>query len=261
MKIISLVNPKGGAGKTVSAVNISYALARKGKKVLLIDSDPRSAIEIYLNVENDNTLYELIKNNYNFSDVILNDYITTKNGVDVIISSPALTTIDNYFLVECKNNQAIFYCIKELVHLFEEYDYVIFDTEGTMNNINTAILNITDYIFIPTKSSEIDLNGIPEIINSYENIKKINRKIEIKKVFLVDINERTKSFKEAKEDINVFLKNKNLALEDVHIRQDQNIINAMKKNLDIFSFLNSSNAAIDYRNLVDDFLQSESEDK
>ena len=78
-EIISLVNPKGGAGKTVSAVNIAYALVNKGYKTLLIDSDPRSAIQVYLNIENDKTLYNLLENKYI-------DYTTKINVKDYAVN-------------------------------------------------------------------------------------------------------------------------------------------------------------------------------
>ena len=55
MKVISIVNPKGGAGKTVTAVNLAYAMSLKGKKILLIDTDPRNAVSTHLNLKNDNT--------------------------------------------------------------------------------------------------------------------------------------------------------------------------------------------------------------
>ena len=258
MKVISILNPKGGAGKTISSVNIAYALIRKGKKVLLIDTDPRSAIEIYLNIENEKTLNELIKEYYENNKIKnFSDYIIKKNDLDIIISSPLISKIDTFFEIEYDDKQAIFHSIIDLLDLFINYDYVIFDTEGTINNLNTAILNATDYIFVPSKSSNIDLNGIPDIVNTYEKAKKRNKKLKIKKVFLVDVSERTNSFKDAKKDFEDYFKNTGINFSDTYIRHDQNIVNSMKKTIDIFNYKNTSNSAIDYRNLIDEFLEGE----
>ena len=61
MKILTFANPKGGAGKTVSSINFAYALSRLGYKTLLIDTDPRGGVSICLGMENENTLFDLIK--------------------------------------------------------------------------------------------------------------------------------------------------------------------------------------------------------
>ncbi len=156
-----------------------------------------------------------------------------------------------------KDNQGIFYSIKNLNKYFTEYDYVIFDTEGTINNLNTAILNTTDYIFAPTKISDIDLNGIMDIINCYKRIKNVNEKLEIKKVFLIDVNQRTKLYLESKQKVADYLKKYDIEISDISIRHDHNIVVSMEKDKDIFSYKNTSNAAIDYRNLIDEFLESE----
>ena len=150
-----------------------------------------------------------------------------------------------------------FYSIKNLIKYFQNYDYVIFDTEGTINNLNTAILNTTDYIFAPTKISEIDLNGIMDIVHCYDTIKKINDKLEIKEVFLIDVNQRTKIYSKSKENLTNYLKAQKIEISEISIRHDHNIVVSMEQNKDIFSYRNSSNAAIDYRNLVDEFLESE----
>lgn len=165
MKAIAMVNPKGGAGKTVSAVNIAYVLSDRGKKVLLVDADSRGAVSVYLGLENENsTLFHLIKEQYkNMSVQDFKKYIVSKNGVDIIVSDSELHRLDNYFIFENNDYGSLLDCIANLMYLFEGYDYVIFDTEGTVNNMTRAVLKAADYIFSPSKSSAIDINGLADI--------------------------------------------------------------------------------------------------
>ncbi len=258
MKIISIINPKGGAGKTVSAVNIAYAINRKGYKVLLIDTDPRAAIASFLDIKNDETILEMIKENYeNFGILDFKKYITVKNGVDIIISDSNLIEIDEYFR-KAGDIEGEFKIFKELSEEknFKEYDYIIIDTEGTVNNLIRAILNATDYIFAPTKVSLIDTNGIRDLLKMIEVAKRNNPKIRLEKIFSIQVKENTKVFKKTHEELKKTLKDMcKDCYSSIYIREDANILNAMEENKDIFSYKNSSNSAIDYRNLVDEFLE------
>ena len=60
-KKISFMNPKGGAGKTISSINFSYGLVNRGFKVLLIDTDPRGGVGTSLGIKNKNTIFEMIR--------------------------------------------------------------------------------------------------------------------------------------------------------------------------------------------------------
>ena len=258
MKVISIINPKGGAGKTVSAVNIAYALKNRGNKVLLIDTDPRGVIATYLNISDENTILKLIKENYeNLGIIDFQKYINEKNGVDVIISNSYLIELDEYFRKE-GDLEGQFKIFKELSEHFREYDYVVIDTEGTVNNMIRAILNATDYIFAPTKVSYIDTNGLRDLLKMVEIGKRNNPKISLKKIFCVQVKENTKVFKKTHEEFKMNLKELcGNCYSDIYIREDANILNSMEKNQDIFSYRKNSNSAIDYKNLVDKFLESE----
>lgn len=262
MKVISVINPKGGAGKTVSAVNIAYALKNRGYRVLLIDTDPRGAVATYLDIRNENTILELIKEVYeNFGAVGLQKYITDKNGVDVIVSDSALIEIDEYFRKE-GDIEGQLKAFRELRRVLSEYDYVVIDTEGTVNNTIRGILNATDYIFAPTKVSYIDTNGLRDLLKMYQIGKRNNPKISLEKIFCVQVKENTKVFKKTHQELKMALREAYKdSYSDIYIREDANILNSMEENKDIFSYKRSSNAAIDYKNLVDEFLEKAEKEK
>ena len=257
MKIISIINPKGGAGKTVTAVNIAYALKNKGKRVLLIDTDPRGAIATYLAIENKNTILEAIKENYeNLGMLDISKYIYEKNEVDVIVSNSNLTELDEYFRKE-GDIEGEFKMFKELSKHFSVYDYVVIDTEGTVNNTIRAILNATDYIFAPTKVSFIDTNGLRDLLKMVEIGKRNNPKISLEKIFCVQAKENTKVFKKTHSELKRAFEELlcGNCYSDIYIREDANILNSMEEHKDIFSFRKNSSSAIDYKNLVNEFLE------
>ena len=256
MKILSVINPKGGAGKTITAVNLAYALKNKGKKVLLIDTDPRGAIASYLNLKNDNTIFEALKECYDSLGIIdIGKYINEKNEVDIIISNIYFNQIDEFFKREGdESGQEQLKIFKDFFENFSEYDFIVIDTEGTVNNTVRGILNVTDYVFAPSKVSFIDTNGLRDLLEMMEIAKVDNPKIKLYKIFFIQVKENTKVFKKAHMEMKGILKK---MYSDIYVREDANVLNSMEKHKDIFSFKKSSNAAIDYKNLVNEFLYNE----
>ena len=120
MKVLSFMNPKGGVGKTVSAISFSYALVNEGYKVLLIDTDPRSAVEIFLGIESQLTINELLQDFSLGKEINLEKYVNKKNGLDIIVSSYYLSKFSTFFNSDMITKTFIF---KNLVEsLLYEYD-------------------------------------------------------------------------------------------------------------------------------------------
>ena len=250
MKILTFANPKGGAGKTVSSINFAYGLSRLGYKTLLIDTDPRGGVSICLGIENENTLFDLIKEyNESFVDNI-EKYKNHKNGVDIIISDYEIAKFDTYF--DSDTVSATFIMKNLISEFFNSYDFIVIDTEGTVNALSASILYATQDIFIPTQASNLDLTGVRDILGLSKNISRQNSELNIRKVFLIRAKMNTIAFKEFQNSLGSFFNEKQFS--HIAIRENQDIINAVNAQLDIFSYKNSSNGAIDYRNLVDEYI-------
>ena len=120
--------------------------------------------------------------------------------------------------------------------------------------LTKAILKVTDYIFTPTQASNININGIKDLLNIFEITKRKNPNLELKKIFIVRAKKNTNAYKNFSAQLkNYFHKDQ---FTNICIREDQNIINSMSKKSDIFKYRALSNAAIDYQNLVIEFLNS-----
>ena len=91
----------------------------------------------------------------------------------------------------------------------------------------------------------------------YDISRVINPKLEIRKIFLVQTKQNTVVYKETKDELMKYFSNNEFS--EISVREDQNILNSMKQQKDIFSYRSYSNAAIDYKNLVDEFLEEEEE--
>ena len=93
----------------------------------------------------------------------------------------------------------------------------------------------------------------------YDISRVVNPKLEIRKIFLVQTKQNTIVYKETKDELMKYFSNNEFS--EISVREDQNILNSMKQQKDIFSYRNYSNAAIDYKNLVDEFLEEEEENE
>ena len=140
-----------------------------------------------------------------------------------------------------------------ITEFFHDYDYIIIDTEGTVNSLTASILYTTQDIFIPTQASNLDLTGVRDILALTKNISRQNPILKIRKVFLIRAKMQTIAFKEFQNSLETFFDEKQFS--KVAIRENQDIINAINSQQDIFSYKNSSNGAIDYRNLVDEYIE------
>ena len=176
MKVISVINQKGGVGKTTSTYNISALLVNKGYKVLMIDNDGQASLTLacgYNPLDLELTMSDIYVNNTNIIDCILETEI---EGLDLAPSTIELTMAETALI----NTFARETVIKgKLLELKDEYDFVLIDNPPHLGLLTINSLVASDYVLIPCATNSLATYALEDLFNTIDGIKKINRGIQV----------------------------------------------------------------------------------
>ncbi|MCI7555720.1 MAG: AAA family ATPase [Bacteroidales bacterium] len=176
-KIISLANQKGGVGKTTTAINLSAALAKEGKKVLLVDADPQANASSGLGIDIRNleaTIYECLVNGI---DPKLAIHHTSVDNLDLIPSHIDLVGAEIEML-GLEDRELLMKRI--LSHLRDQYDFILIDCSPSLGLITVNALTASDSVIIPVQAEFFALEGIAKLLNTIKIIKsKLNPQLKI----------------------------------------------------------------------------------
>lgn len=211
-KVISLVNQKGGVGKTTTSINLSSSLGHLGKKVLLIDLDPQSNSSTGLGVNKsniENSVYEVITKECDIEDSIIK---TKFKNLSIIPSMINLAGVDIELVQKSFKNEdfKIGDQLKVQIESIKgNYDYIIIDCPPSLGLLTTNALAASDSVLIPVQCEYFALEGVTQLLNTIiltQN--KINPKLDIEGVLLTMLDGRTLLGLEVVEDVRKFFKEK-----------------------------------------------------
>lgn len=178
-EIIAIANQKGGVGKTTTAVNLSAALAIKGKKVLLIDADPQANATTSLGFHRDTyeyNIYHVMLGTKELSEILLDTEIDT---LKVAPSNIGLVGIEKEFYKELKDRELILK--RKIDSIKGEFDYVIIDSPPALGPITINTLSAATSVLIPIQCEFFALEGLAQLLNTIKLVKQtINRGLQIK---------------------------------------------------------------------------------
>lgn len=201
---IALINLKGGVGKTVSSINIAYALAHLGCRTLIIDTDSQGNIATSLGMNFDakpNTLVDLMTEAIDGEVTLecVRECIYAAGAVDILPSNFALAKID-YKLMNAYNRESVLKSIIDAIR--PDYDYIIIDCPPSLGLIVTNALTACDRVLIPVEAQYLSFESLKVMLGTIEMVrKKLNRSLEIAGVFLTMYQSRTKLSKGIKDKI------------------------------------------------------------
>jgi chromosome partitioning protein len=177
-KVISVVNQKGGVGKTTSTINLGAALAGYGRKVLLVDFDPQGALSVGLGIsvyQLDKTLFHVLGSDHlPASDVLVK---TDVENLDLLPSNIELSAIEMQLVSEVGREQALQVALKPLM---DTYDYIIIDCQPSLGLLTVNALAASDGCIVPLETEYFALRGLALLTQTVEKIKsRINPRLEI----------------------------------------------------------------------------------
>ena len=204
-KIIAVVNQKGGVGKTTTAVNVSTILAKKGKKVLLIDSDPQgnatSGVGIDKNVEK--SIYDVIINDVEINEAIVQSPI---KNLWVCPSNINLAGAE----VELVSMMAREQRLKEKLEKVEnDFHYIIIDCPPSLGLLTINAFTASNSLLIPIQCEYYALEGVGQLINTVNLVRKgLNKSLYIEGVVLTMSDARTNLSNQVVDNVKSVLQQK-----------------------------------------------------
>lgn len=175
-KVISLLNQKGGVGKTTMAFNLAYALASQGKNVLCLDMDPQGNLTLLFNkAPSEFSLFHLLINSVRelkalHRPVVLSDILQGSNGVDLIPGGQDLSGFELTVAGISAPRQMILNRFIDKQGLRETYDYIVIDSPPTLGLLVVNVLCASDGILVPFQPDQFSRSGLNHFHDVLENI-------------------------------------------------------------------------------------------
>lgn len=211
-KIISLVNQKGGVGKTTTSINLAASLGLLNKKVLLVDIDPQGNSTTGVGVNKGGlteTIFEALVNEKKPSEVIKK---TKFKNLDLMPASMDLVVLDNRLNMLQKTDPTVVKWAqlkRVLDEVKDNYDYILIDCPPSLGIITNNALAASNSVMIPVQCEFFALEGIMQLLNTITVARqKVNPNLEIEGVVLTMLDSRTILGLDVVENIRSFFKEK-----------------------------------------------------
>lgn len=250
-KLFTIINNKGGTGKTTTAVNLGAALAGMGRRVLLIDLDSQCNLTTAIaSLDSDKHVGTLLLKQHNAHDAIV---YAEDNGLYLLPSSDKLLDYETQISSEPGRE----YLLQEaLAEVSSQFDYIFIDCPPSLGTLSINALVASDYFIVPMQAENFAFIGLDKILEITDKVKKrMNRELTLAGILFVRLSHKTKFSQAVITNItsNERLRNK---LFSTYIRQDIALMEASAFSKTIYNYSPKSRGATDYQTLAKEIIEN-----
>lgn len=255
-KTICFTNNKGGSGKSTTCSNIGAAMARAGKKVLLIDGDMQLNLSLAFFPEDwvleqaagNKNLYYAIREQKDLSDYIVH---TDYENLDLVPSSTLMSSIEYELFTKWQREFILKKCLQNIKDS-GVYDYILIDAPPTLGGWVMNILCASDQVIVPVEASPWGMFGLANMFDFLNEVKQIAPELKVAGIAVTKVDTRKNYFKQTMETLHEL---EEIYVFDSFIRVDSSVEWAQDNSAPVVEYKKSSRSAKEYTALAEEVMR------
>ena len=253
MKKICIFNQKGGVGKTTTNINLCAFLAMEGYKVLTIDIDPQGNTTSGLGLDKRNlevSMYDVLTNNVSLGQVIIKSELIPNLYIAPSTMELAGAEVE---IIGIKDRETIL--LREISKIKDQYDFIFIDCPPSLGVLTINALTAVDSVLIPIQCEFYALEGVGQLINTIQLVKKsLNKSLDIEGELMTMYDYRTNLSNEVYDEAKKFFNDK---VYDATIARNIRLAEAPSFGLPIMLYDDKCKGAIAYKKFAKEFLSKQ----
>jgi len=259
MQIISIINQKGGVGKTTTVINLAAGLSKKGKKILVIDLDPQGNATTGLGLSNiqnsDDTIYGVLNGTKTINEVIKK---TDFQNLNIITSNVDLSGLE----VETAGDSKRAFILKDQLMAYlndsrSNYDYIFIDCPPSLSLLTVMALVASFSLIVPLQTEFFALEGLTQLMKTIERIKtNLNKELKIRGILLTMYDKRNKLSSQVEKEARDYFKRQ---VYNTVIPRNVRLSEAPSHGVPVLIYDKNCPGSISYFNFTDEFINQDKE--